>query len=137
MKKIFVFSLLPFLFFIASCSKDIPENAEEALPNGTVLATGSFISNLHPTSGTVKVVQDPAGIKHLVFENFRSDNGPDLDVWLSPGISGNPYQSVGDLKALNGKFSYKLDSNINYTFNNKVLIWCVDFSVLFGYAVLQ
>lgn len=137
MKKTIFFALLPFLFFISSCAKNTPENAEETLPTGTVLATGSFTSNGHPTSGTVKVVQDAAGKKHLVFENFRSDNGPDLDVWLSPGTSGNPYQSLGDLKAVNGNFSYELASNINYTTNNRVLIWCVDFSVLFGHAVLQ
>ena len=117
--------------------KNTPKNAESILPTGTILATGNFTSNVHPTSGTVKVIQDAAGKKHLVFENFKSDNGPDLDVWLSPGTSGSSYQSLGDLKAVNGKFSYELDNSINYTANNRVLIWCVDFSVLFGHAVLQ
>lgn len=137
MKKIFFFALLSFLFFISSCDKNTPENAGETLPTGTVLATGNFASNGHPTSGTVKVVQDATGKKHLVFENFRSDDGPDLDIWLSPSESGNPYQSLGDLKKLSGSFSYELDNSINYTVNNRVLIWCVDFSVLFGHAVLQ
>jgi Electron transfer DM13 len=38
---------------------------------------------------------------------------------------------------VNGNFFYELSSNINYTTNNRVLIWCEDFSVLFGHAVLQ
>lgn len=125
------------MFLMNSCMKNTPKNAESILPTGTILATGNFTSNAHPTSGTVKVIQDVSGKKHLVFENFKSDNGPDLDVWLSPGTSGSSYQSLGDLKAVNGKFSYELDNSINYTANNRVLIWCVDFSVLFGHAVLQ
>jgi len=70
------------------------------LPTGTVLASGTFSSNAHPTSGTVKVIQNTAGKRFLVIENFRTDNGPDLDVWLSPNTTGNPYQAVGDLKAV-------------------------------------
>lgn len=130
-------ALFSFLFLISSCAKNTPENAQETLPAGTVLTTGSFVSNGHPTSGTVKVVQDAAGKKHLLFENFRSDNGPDLRVWLSPNNSGSPYQELGNLKAVTGSFSYELSAAINYSSNNRVLIWCEDFSVLFGHAVLQ
>ena len=121
-----------------SCKKEnTPGNAEETLPTGTVLASGTFSSNAHPTSGTVKVIQNTAGKRFLVIENFRTDNGPDLDVWLSPNTTGNPYQAVGDLKAVNGNFFYELNSSINFTTNNRVLIWCEDFSILFGNAVLQ
>jgi Electron transfer DM13 len=137
MKKIVSAGLISLLFLANSCTKNKPDNAAIKLPTGTVLASGNFISNSHPTSGTVKVIQDAAGKKHLVFENFRSDNGPDLDVWLSTNTSGSPYQSLGDLKAVSGTFSYELDNSINYTANNTLLIWCVDFSVLFGHAVLR
>lgn len=134
------FSIVPVIFFITllSCTKNnTPENVQETLPAGTVLVSGSFISNVHPTSGSVKIVQETSGKKYLVFENFRSDNGPDLHVWLSPNTSANPYQTLGKLKAVNGNFFYELSSTINYTINNRVLIWCEDFSVLFGHAVLQ
>lgn len=137
MKKFVSAYLVSLLFLVSACTKNKTENEVTKLPTGTVLASGNFTSNSHPTSGTVKVIQDAAGKKHLVFENFRSDNGPDLDVWLSPGTSGTAYQSLGDLKAISGSFSYELDNSINYTANKTVLIWCVDFSVLFGHAVLQ
>lgn len=137
MKKFVSAVSVAVLFLISSCAKDTAENTAETLPTGTVLASGNFISSAHPSSGTVKVIRDAAGKKHLVFENFRSDNGPDLDIWLSPGTTGTPYQSLGDLKSLSGKFSYELDDSIDYTVNSHVLIWCVDFSVLFGYAVLR
>jgi len=137
MKKFVSAYLVSLLFLVSACTKNKTENEVTKLPTGTVLSSGNFTSNSHPTSGTVKVIQDAAGKKHLVFENFRSDNGPDLDVWLSPGTSGTAYQSLGDLKAISGSFSYELDNSINYTANKTVLIWCVDFSVLFGHAVLQ
>ncbi len=137
MKQFLSAALFSLLFLIISCAKNTPENAQETLPTGTVLATGNFVSNGHPTSGSAKVLQDAAGKKFLVFENFRSDNGPDLRVWLSPNNSASPYQEVGILKAVTGSFSYELTAAINYTANNRVLIWCEDFSVLFGHAVLQ
>jgi hypothetical protein len=129
--------ILVALLFLISCKKQVQENINESLPTGTTLANGSFVSDVHPTSGTVKVNQDVSGKLQLVFENFKTDSGPDLKVWLSPNINGSPYQEVGVLKAISGNFSYTIDANINYTTNNRVLIWCEDFSVLFGHAVLK
>jgi hypothetical protein len=126
------------LFTIISCKKEnTAGNADENLPSGTVLTTGIFSSNVHPTSGTVKIVQDAAGNRHLIFENFRTDNGPDLRVWLSPNLTASPYVEIGVLKAVTGNFSYPLSPVINTSVNNRVLIWCEDFSVLFGNALLQ
>ena len=136
MRKYFINPLFIVLLFF-SCKKNTPEIANETAPAGTVLVSGSFVSNKHPSSGTVKVVQDVSGKKYLVFENFRTDNGPDLRIWLSPNTSASPYQEIGLLKAVAGNFSYELDASINYIANNRVLIWCEDFSVLFGNALLQ
>jgi hypothetical protein len=125
---------------IISCKKDTtptPAVVNEPTPAGSVLATGSFISSAHTTSGTVKVTRDAANKTRLVFENFRTEDGPDLRVWLSPNNTGSPYQEAGILKALTGNFSYELNSSFDHITNNRVLIWCEDFSVLFGYAVLQ
>lgn len=139
MKKIIiVLSLSCFLF--SSCKKEnsTPASANETLPaSATMLATGSFISSAHTTAGTVKVVKDAANKLYLVFENFRTDGGPDLRIWMSPNNNGNPYQELGLLKATGGNFYYELDTSFNYTTNNRVLIWCRQFSILFGYAVLQ
>lgn len=139
MKKIIiVLSLSCFLF--SSCKKEnsTPASANETLPaSATMLATGSFISSAHTTAGTVKVVKDAANKLYLVFENFRTDGGPYLRIWMSPNNNGNPYQELGLLKATGGNFYYELDTSFNYTTNNRVLIWCRQFSILFGYAVLQ
>lgn len=130
--------LIIFLVTIISCKKEnTPGNASENLPVGNVLATGNFSSNVHATSGSVKIIQDATGNRHLVFENFRTDNGPDLRVWLSPNLAASPYVEIGSLKAVTGNFSYPLSEGINTTVNNRILIWCEDFSVLFGNALLQ
>ena len=135
MKKLIAFLVV--LFFISSCKKSALDKVEEPLPTGTTIASGSFVSNAHTTSGIVKIVREVSGKIQLVVENLRTDNGPDLRIWLSPNISATPYQEVGILKAVTGNFSYELGSSINYSANNRVLIWCEDFSVLFGHAVLQ
>ena len=133
--KVIAFVVSAIFFF--SCNKDnTPGNVNDPLPTGTVIVNGIFKSSAHPTSGSVKITMATDGKKYLVFENFKTDNGPDLRVWLSPSISGIPYQEIGVLKAVTGNFSYELSASINYTTNNKVLIWCEDFSILFGYAEL-
>ncbi|MBP6021957.1 DM13 domain-containing protein [Ferruginibacter sp.] len=138
MKKL-TYLLLAASLIITSCKKEntTPAAVTEQLPVAvTVLATGSVTSSVHTSSGTVKIVKDAANKIYLVFENFKTDNGPDLRVWLSPNNSGTPYQELGLLKAASGNFFYELDASVNYTSNNRVLIWCKQFSVLFGYAVL-
>lgn len=135
MKKISSFLMV--IIILSSCRKSALDNANEMLPGGVSIVTGSFVSNSHTTTGTVKVIRDAAGKAHLVFENFKTDNGPDLRVWLSPNNNGSPYQEVGVLKAVTGNFSYDISTTFDYITNKRVLIWCEDFSVLFGHAVLQ
>jgi Electron transfer DM13 len=131
--------LLCSMLFIASCKKNTPPTfVNETLPTSTTtLATGSFVSSAHTTSGTVKIVKDLTNRLYLVFENFKTDGGPDLRTWMSPNNNGSQSQELGFLKATAGNFSYELEASFNYTTNKHVLIWCRQFSVLFGYAVLQ
>ena len=128
------------ILLLASCKKenDIAAVANDPLPaTVTTIVTGTFISSAHASSGTVKIVKDAANKTFLIVENFKTDGGPDLRIWLSPVNTANPYQEVGLLKATSGNFFYELDASYNYTSNNRVLIWCKQFAVLFGYAVLQ
>ncbi len=139
MKKHLIVSFFG-LLLMASCKKDnnTPAFLNTPAPvTSTTLVTGNFTGSAHPCSGTVKVVKDNANKLFLVFENFNTDNGPDLRVWFSPNNSGSPYQELGLLKAARGNFNYELNASFDYTTNNRVLIWCRQFSVLFGYAVLQ
>lgn len=123
-----------------SCKKEnnTPNMTDEELPTvSVVLSSGNFANAVHPTSGTVKVIKDASDKRYLLFENFKTDGGPDLRVWLSPTTSANPFQEIGLLKATNGNFSYELPASFDPVTNNKVLIWCKQFGVLFGSATLQ
>lgn len=134
MKKILFALLLPVIF--SACKKD-GSFVNEPLPAGTVLATGNFVSNMHPTSGIAKIILDSSGNKRLSLQNFKTDSGPDLRVWLSSNINGTGYAEAGVLTATTGNFSYALPGGLDFHDKKIVLIWCEDFSVLFGHAVLQ
>ena len=127
------------ILFAASCKKDKAPAVlnEDTTATLTTVVGGTFIGSAHTTSGTVRVAKDVANKTYLVFENFKTDNGPDLRVWLSANNNATPAQEVGLLKAASGNFTYQLDASFLYNTNNRVLIWCKQFSVLFGYAVLQ
>lgn len=103
------------------------------------LVEGSFIDRAHPTEGTAKVITD-GNQRFLRFENFETDNGPDLNVYLtttSPdGGVGDDYIDLGDLKGNIGPQNYELDPEVDLDRYTTVFIWCVRFSVAFGAAAL-
>lgn len=126
---------------ITSCKKDnnTPDNMNsDFMPSATdsLIAQANLMNEVHPTSGTVKLYKNDNEYI-LQFENLQSDNGPDLRVYLSPNKSASPFIDLGSLKAVSGNFEYTFDLNTDVTANNNVLIWCEDFSVLFGSALLQ
>ena len=56
----------------------------EPAPAGPVqLAAGSLISHEHATSGTVRIIKQPDGVRVLTLEDLDTSNGPDVHVWLS------------------------------------------------------
>jgi hypothetical protein len=139
MKRI-TFLLLATVLLISSCKK---ENTPSQIDNNfnpsnqdSLIATGSFINEVHPTNGTVSLYQNDNEYT-LSIENLQSDNGPDLRVYISAdkGISNSVL--LGELKAVSGNFSYTFPLTTDITNKDQVLIWCEDFSVLFGSAVIQ
>jgi hypothetical protein len=143
MKKIILNGLLTSMLaiFFAACTKDKTPgtiNEPNPIPAGTKVSMGTFTNGVHPTSGMVKYSKDDAsGKRYLVFENFKTDNGPDLRVWLATNTATAGYVELGLLKAVSGNFFYELPAAVNPADKPYVLIWCKDFSVLFGHAVLN
>jgi hypothetical protein len=97
-----------------------------------------FISSAHPTSGTVKVLEDSKdkNIKYLVFENFKTDAGPDLKVYLAEDTKAMGFVEISKLDKT-GNFTLTIPASANLDKQKHVLIWCKQFSVLFGYAQLK
>lgn len=117
--------------------EDMPEEVDAA-PEVTILAQGSFIDRSHPTSGTAKVITD-GGQRFLRFENFETDNGPDLDVYLATGSPDGDlgeYINLAELKGNVGDQNYELTDDIDLDKYTTVFVWCTRFGVAFGAAAL-
>lgn len=124
------------------------EPAAEPAPTTTVpeiriAASGNFQSRSHPTEGTATVLTD--GIQRFLrFEDFKTDNGPDLNVYLSTAPPDAPasefdddFIDLGDLKGNIGPQNYELSADVNLDAYSTVVVWCVRFSVAFGAASLS
>ena len=73
----------------------------------------------------------------MSFTNFKTDNGPKLLVYLSNDVNSTEYVNLGDLKGISGDFTYSIPANTDLAKFKIVNIWCVDFSVSFGTAILK
>jgi hypothetical protein len=96
------------------------------------------MNGVHPTSGTVKLVTDKndATKKSLVFENFKTDAGPDLRIYLAEDTKATNYTEV--IKLTNtGSFTVDIPASAKLDKQKYVLIWCQQFAVLFGSAKLE
>ena len=121
-----------------------PEPAPEVVePQIMVEAAGSFIDRSHPTEGTAQVLGDGSGQRFLRFEDFRTDNGPDLNVYLSAAPPDAPagefdddFVDLGDLKGNVGSQNYEIPAGLDLDHYSTVAIWCVRFGVVFGTAEL-
>jgi hypothetical protein len=112
-----------------------------------VLATGTFISHEHTTTGTVQVLELPDGSRTLRIEGLDTSNGPDLKVWLTdaPVIEGEAgwgvfddgqWVDLGRLKGNQGSQNYAIPPTADLDVLTSVSIWCDRFNVSFGAAAL-
>ena len=133
-------SLIVSVFFL-SCSgsemvsdmdsKDVGGQNPEETP---VALMGEFVEDAHPTLGKASINEERTV---LSITDFKSDSGPVLEFYLATDLKASKYISLGKLKGLEGDYTYELPSNINYQTYIYLMVWCVDFSVSFGHAVLQ
>ena len=119
-----------------------------APPQNVLLATGTFITHEHGTTGSTRLVQLADGRVQLTLEDLATSDGPDLHVWLTdqPVIEGQAgwrvfddgrYVELGPLKANNGNQVYDVPPGTDLTGLTSVSIWCKRFAVSFGAATLN
>ena len=106
-------------------------------------ATGTFVDRSHPTRGRAVVLAEEDGRRVLRFERFATDNGPDLNVYLSSAAPDAPAGALdddivdlGDLKGNIGDQNYEVPPEVDLDRYRTVVVWCVRFSVAFGTAGL-
>ena len=100
----------------------------------TTMIMGAFVSDAHPTTGKAIISED---MSSLIFENFMTDSGPLLLVYLSTDKNSTDFVNLGDLKGITGNFEYTIPEGTDLNKYNVVSIWCVDFLVSFGHAELK
>lgn len=107
-------------------------------PTGqTLLLSGTFVSGVHNTSGNVKVYIDKDKNRSVVVDNFKTDAGPDLRIYLSENVGIKNFIEISDKVITQGDFVVKLPAAADLEKQKSLLIWCKQFSVLFGSAELK
>jgi hypothetical protein len=122
----------------------LPTSAEQKAASAIITETrqtwtGTFVNGVrnYKTSGKAKVFTVD-GTRYIRLENFETTNGPDLFVYLAKeGGKTSEGIEVSVLKGNIGDQNYVLDSAIDITVYNTVVIWCRAFDRDFGYAKLQ
>jgi hypothetical protein len=127
---------------MAEANKNMSEADEsvedmETDAGGEILtvATGDFGGESRYTiAGRALVLNDGGPQRFLRFEDFESDNGPDLKVYLR--ADSGDFVSLGDLKGNIGDQNYEIPPEVDLAVFDTVEIWCERFGVGFGSAPL-
>ena len=105
---------------------------------------GSFRSIDHETSGKATLSKADDGHYYVRFEDFRTENGPDLVVYLSSAAStakgtqfAQSFVDLGELKGNIGNQNYRVPDDANLDQFKSVVVWCRRFNVAFGAAPLD
>ena len=109
---------------------------QQATPGEVVtLFRGSFSGlNDYAVAGNVSVLNNGTEQRFLRFENFASDNGPDLRVYLR--AASGEFISLGNLSGNIGNQNYEIPVGVDLNVFSTVEIWCERFSSGFGAAAL-
>lgn len=86
-------------------------------------------------TGEALVLNDGSAQRFLRFENFSSDNGPDLKVVLR--AENGDLVNLGPLQGNIGDQNYEIPEDVDLDVFSFVEIYCERFSVLFGGAQLS
>lgn len=144
MKKNLLTQLTCLIILLSACNKS--QDGTPATPpandlfnpaNATLLKSGNFTGSAnYSVNGSVKLY-DFQGKKYIYFENFTSSNGPDLKVYIATTNTATQFVNLGNLKGVSGSQAYLINNPPDLNQFNKVLIWCQQFTALFGSATLQ
>lgn len=107
-----------------------------AMPSAArIIGAGDFKPRVHGVKGRALLIKT-GDQKIIRFENFETDNGPNLHIYLASDLSDSDFIDLGKIRATKGNVNYEIDTSVDTSRYNKVLVWCVPFGVLFSYAEL-
>ena len=123
---------------------EAPATTAAPEPQIVTLVEGSFIPRgRYSGEGQALVLNDGSEQRFLRFENFSTDNGPDLRVYLSAsdanadgGTFDDDFVDLGVLKGNIGDQNYEIPVDVDLSVYDTVVVWCVRFSTPFTAADL-
>jgi hypothetical protein len=124
----------------SSSSNNLTESVSNNNSASEKSLTGMFVGagdGIHNAEGTARVISLEDGSRVLRFENLKSTNGPDLYVYLATDKGASDFVDLGRLKGNIGNQNYNIPQGTDLSKHNTILIWCKQFSVLFGSANLN
>lgn len=105
---------------------------------------GTFRSLDHTTSGTATLAQADGGHHYVRLEDFSTENGPDLFVYLSAAPAAaegrdfaEDFIDLGPLKGNMGNQNYVVPDGTDLEKYRNLVIWCRRFTSPFGAALLE
>jgi Electron transfer DM13 len=111
------------------------------------LYTGTLAGKAHQTSGRATIYGSPAGKQYLRLTDFMTSNGPDVHVLLARAGDQNLNQEIvkgeldsvelGPLKGNQGDQNYDVQTSVDLSKYNAVVIYCERFHAVFGVARLE
>lgn len=118
--------------------------AEKKAAEPVALASGHFHSVAHESAGLATVYQLPDGKRVLRLTEFKTSNGPDVQLYLVASNDANDNDTVkkagfvtlGALKGNEGDQNYDVPSDVDLTKYRAVTVWCRRFAVNFATAPL-
>ena len=134
----------PFEEMSAAEKQEQQAEAQALQAGGETVLGGLFVNGAHATTGGVTLLTEN-GVQKLMFdEAFSSEAGPELHVFLSGSESPETsaeLHAVGDadlgkLNSLSGVQVYELPADLDFE-PRSVVIYCVPFRVVFGFADLK
>ena len=128
----------------AASVETAPPVTEAPAPQVVTVADGSFIPlGRYSGEGTALVLNDGSEQRFLRFEDFSTDNGPDLNVYLvnsdadaDQGTFDDDFVDLGELKGNIGDQNYEIPPDVDLSVYDTVVVWCVRFSTGFTAADL-
>ncbi len=138
------------LFYNTTIDEPMPQiTSTPTYTNGTttstqeipqLIASGQFTGvndGIHNAQGVAKIIALADGKQLLRLEDFKATNGPDLHVYLATDKTAQDYVELGNLKANIGNQNYEIPEGTDLSKYDTALVWCKQFSVLFGSAEIS
>ena len=137
----YLFFMMFALSAFSSCRKNGAPDTIPAPPPIDTMASkllyhGNFENGPYGNVMGVARVYQTNGLWKLRLENFNTNNGPDLKVYLSKEKQPLNFVSLGSLKAVSGEQEYAITGMPDLMEYMYALIHCEKYNHLFGYALL-